>query len=289
MSWRFLNQDGTFNLARNKAKSFPLFDLYHSLLSAGWTEFLSVIVGMYFSINVFFAWGYFFSGPAALEGVRRDTFIHHFSDCFFFSVQTLATIGYGRISPMGLGANLLVTIEAFIGLLSLALVTGLFYARFARPTARVLFSKVAIIGPHDGAQALVLRMANERLNQVVEAHVTVNLVKTEVTAEGENFRNFYELKLDRDHSPIFNMSWTVLHWIDEISPLRGMKDEDLRTSEAEIIVILSAMDSTMVAPIHARFSYIADDIIWNRRFKDILSRGDDGMIHVDLSHMHETV
>lgn len=289
MSWRFLNRDGTFNIARSRGKTFPLSDLYHFLLSVSWAEFLSIIVGTYLAINLLFAGAYFLSGPEALEGVRRDTVFHHLSDCFFFSVQTLATIGYGRISPMGLMANLLVTMEAFIGLLSLALVTGLFYARFARPTARVLFSNVALIGPHDGAQALVFRMANERLNQMVEAHVTVNLIKNEVTAEGESFRNFYELPLDRDRSPFFNMSWTVLHWIDDKSPLRNLKDEELRASDAEIIVVLSAVDSTMAAPIHARFSYIADDIVWNRRFKDILSDGDDGKVHVDLSHMHETV
>jgi inward rectifier potassium channel len=289
VSWRFLNRDGTYNIARSRGKSFPLSDLYHSLLSASWTEFLSVIIGVYLAINLLFAGAYFLSGPEALEGVRRDTFFHHFSDCFFFSVQTLATIGYGRISPMGLGANLLVTIEAFIGLLSLALVTGLFYARFARPTARILFSDVAIIGPHDGAPALVFRLANERLNQIVEAHVTVNLIKDETTAEGEDFRNFYELSLDRDRSPVFNMSWTVVHWIDDRSPLKGLKDKDLREVDAEIAVTLSGLDATMAAPIHARFSYVADDIVWNKRFRDILTSGDDGKIHVDLSHMHETV
>ncbi|HEX5036143.1 MAG TPA: ion channel, partial [bacterium] len=231
---------------------------------------------------------YFWCGPETLEGIRRDTLLHHFGDCFFFSVQTLTTIGYGHISPVGFAANILVTLEAFLGVSSLAVITGLFYARFARPTARVLFSDVAVIGKHDGVPSFVFRMANERLNQIVDANVEVHLIRDETTAEGETYRNFYDLKLDRKHSPVFHMSWTVLHEITPDSPFHGLTAKEMKDAEVEILITFAGIDDTIYAPIHARFSYTADEIVWDKRFADILTRAEDGRIHVDLDRMHET-
>ncbi len=286
-SWRFLNRDGSFNIARGGYKKAFASDLYHSLLSASWPGFLSFVILVYLSINLIFAGLFFLCGPGALEGVRLSPAFSRFIDSFFFSVQTIATIGYGRISPFGLVPNVLVTVEALMGLLSLALMTGLLYARFARPTARVIFSQHALIAPLDGIPSFVFRIANERLNQISEAHVNAVFVKTERTREGETYRKICDLKLTRNHSPIFALTWTVIHPIDSESPLLGMAEEDLRETNAEILITVTGIDDTFSQSIHARFSYVTEDLIWGARFKDMVSRGDDGKIHIDLKKIHD--
>lgn len=208
-------------------------------------------------------------------------------DCFFFSVQTVATIGYGRISPYGIWANILVTIEAFLGMLSLAVVTGLFYARFARPTARVIFSRHALITMHNQKKSLLFRTANARLNQIVEARLGVTLVKNEPTLEGQNFRRLYDLKLQRSYSPMFALTWTAIHVIDQDSPLWGMDQKAFVDHQIEIIVILSGIDEVMAQNIHSRTSYIGEDIQFDRQFKDMSSRNAQGQIQVDLKAIDE--
>jgi len=282
-----MNPDGSLRVRRKGANPFGARDLYHSLLRVSWWRFLLFLTGFYLAVNLAFAVGYLLCGPGALDGASRESTQKAFSDAFFFSVQTFATIGYGRITPVGLAANLLVTFEALFGLLGVALSTGLLFARFSRPTARVRFSKHALIASHDGVQSLVFRVANERLNQVLEARVAATLIKDEVTAEGEHYRNLYDLKLERDVSPVFAMSLTVVHPITPESPLHGMNETDLRNATAEIMVSLSGTDETFSQQIHARRSYNADEMVWNRSFADMLSRTDDGYLLVDLSKIDE--
>lgn len=239
--------------------------------------------------NVLFALAFLLCGPGALAGADLSSESHRFFDAFFFSVQTLATIGYGRITPMGLPANFLVTFEALLGLTGLALVTGLLFARFSRPTARVTFSRMAVVNTHDEIPSLIFRIANERLNQIVEAQVTVVLSRNEVTAEGEKYRTFCDLKLERRRSPVFALTWTIVHPMDEESPLYGVSPEELLESEAELIVSLTGIDDTFSQTIHTRFSYTPQEILWDHGFADILNRTDEGLLMVDFDRLHDVV
>ncbi len=286
--FRYLKRDGSFNVEHTRKRSIDLADLYHSLLAASWAEFLLFVVVVYLAINSIFGLAYFFCAADSLEGVRFQSPLLHYSDCFFFSVQTFATIGYGRISPIGLMPNLLVTFEALTGLFSLAVVTGLLFARFARPTARVVFSNVALIGVRNGIPSFFFRMTNERQNHIVDAAIQVSLVKTEKMKEGGTYRNFYDLKLIRSQSPLFGLMWTVVHPIDKESPLYGMDQAALIACEAEIIVSLTGMDDIFYQNIFARFSYTVDDMVWNARFVDMLSRDQNGKVHIEIEKIHQT-
>lgn len=287
--WRLLGRDGTFNIKGLRSVRFPLDDLYHDLLSMSWFSFLCLVVVGYTLVNVVFGAAYALCPPGSLEGVHTETKGSYFSDCFFFSVQTLATIGYGRISPVGLWPNILVTIEALIGVLSLALMTGIVFSRFSRPSAKIIYSEKAIIAPHDGELSFFFRIANERLNQIAEAHINLVLVRNEVTVEGQKFRNFYDLKLERNHTPVFALSWTVIHLIDANSPLYGLNQNGLEEIGAEFFVSLSGIDETLSQPIHSRYSYTVADLAWGMRFSDVISRSEDGKLIVNLQGIHDMV
>lgn len=287
---RILSRDGRFNIAKKGRRRIFFSDLYHSLLAASWPAFFLFVLSFYLSTNLIFASAFFLCGPQGLAGagdvLGAGNGTAYFLECFFFSVQTLATIGYGRVSPIGIAPNLLVTLEALVGALSLAVITGLLYARFARPTARIIFSRVAVVTEQDGIPYFLFRMANERLNQISEARVSVVLLKNETTVEGESYRDFHDLPLERRHSPIFNMTWTVEHAIDASSPLYGKNKEDLIRDQVEILVTLTGTDDTFIQPIQARFSYTPEEILWNARFKDVLSHEPDGTIRIALEDIH---
>ena len=285
--YRLLNPDGTFNVVRKGVRHRISRDVYHTLLSVSWPAFMGLLAGGYLITNALFALAYLLCGPDALAGVANEGGWRRYLDAFFFSVQTLATIGYGKITPQGIPANLLVTIEALFGLLGVALATGLLFSRFSRPTARITFSRVAMMAPHEGVLSLVFRMANVRLNQIVEAKVSVSLAIDEKTAEGEAYRNFYDLGLERSNSPIFVLSWTVVHPVNELSPLRGLTRQQLFEKHAEIIVSVTGIDETFSQAIHARYSYIPDEIIWGGYFEDILSRNECREVIINLERMHD--
>ncbi len=264
-----------------------LTDLYHRLLSFKWRAFLGLVLVYYLGVNFLFGCAYFLAGSDALAGIRTTPLLSHFLDCFFFSVQTFATIGYGAISPATLAAHLLVTFEALTGLLSVALVTGLIFARFSRPTARVVFSHNALVTSHDGMPCLLFRMANERSNQILEARVSVNAIWTITTKEGETFRKFVPLKLVREHSPLFTMSWTVIHPLDAESPLKGLTSQQLIDTSAGLIISVTGIDETFSQLIHSRHSYTAEEVLWNHRFKDVLSLQSDGTYRLDIRKIHD--
>ena len=269
-------------IVRTGAPPRVLGDAYHALLNAHWSVLLAIFATYYVVANVLFALAYLAGGDDLAHA-------HSFTDDFFFSVQTLATIGYGSIAPKTLYANILVAIEAFTGVLGFALATGLFFAKFSRPTARVLFSRVAVVTARDGVPSLMLRLANERANQVVEAQVHVALALSETTAEGEQVRRFYDLALTRTRTPIFVLSWTVVHPITETSPLYGATHDSLMERDGEVIVSVTGIDETFSQAIHARYSYLADEIIWGARFADIMSQLPDGRRHIDYGRFHDIV
>ena len=280
---RIIDRHGRLRVRRTGLRRGFVDDLYHFLLTSSWPRLLALLLGGYLLSNVFFALAYL-GGGDCLSGARPGSF----ADAFFFSVQTISTIGYGQLVPSTAWANTLVTVESFVGLLGLAMVTGLIFAKFSRPTARVLFSRVAVITPRDGVPCLMFRMANQRGNQIVEARIHVVLATTEATAEGEVIRRLRDLEMLRSQHALFALSWTAVHPITERSPFSGATPESLAATEAEIIVSLTGLDESFSQTVHARHAYGMADIVWGRRFVDILSRTPDGRRHIDSTHFHDT-
>ena len=201
----------------------------------------------------------------------------------------MATIGYGKMDPDTFLAEVMMSIEALTGLVGLAMVTGLVFAKFSRPTARVRFSRVAIVSNRDGIPSLQFRMANMRANRIVDVSATVVFARQEKTLEGEEMRRFYDLKLQRDRNSLFIYSWTAIHPIAEDSPINGVTKEAMQAASAEIIVSVLGLDETFAQTVHARYSYRAGDILWGQRFVDILERRPDGALSIDYTHFDDVV
>jgi inward rectifier potassium channel len=263
-------------------RASPLRDLYHWLLTATWRRFFGLVLAAYLASNALFALGYLALGDA-IEEARPGSFV----DAFFFSVQTMATIGYGKMAPRTVAANVLVTAEALVGLLGLALVTGLVYAKFSRPTARVLFSRLAVVTAYDGVPSLLFRMANARSSQIVEAVVHLVLVRNERTAEGEEVRRVHDLPLRRSRSAFFALTWTAIHPVTPGSPLHGETAETMREKEADLVVSLTGFDESLSQTVHARHGYGPGDVRWGHHLVDILVRLPDGRRAIDYRKFHE--
>jgi inward rectifier potassium channel len=264
-------------------KPRPLQDLYHVLVTSSWPGLLVIITGAFFAVNALFAAGYLLLGDS-IENAQPGSF----SDAFFFAVQTMATVGYGKLAPKTFGASLLSTFQIATGLIGLALVTGLVFSKFSRPTARVLFSRVAVVAPFDGVQSLMFRMANARASQIVEAHVTVALVRLERTREGDEIRRVHDLRLRRNHSALFALSWTAIHPIDADSPLYGVDAARLAATEAGVVVSFSGYEEELGQTIHARQGYRGDQIVFGRTFANILLRDPEGRQVIDYRRFHDT-
>ena len=258
-------------------------DPYFYLTTVSWPLLLLIIVGSFVFINGLFAIAYLLDGGVA--NARSGSF----TDAFFFSIQTMATIGYGVMAPRSLVSNVLVSVEALSGLVALAVVTGLVFARFSRPTARVRFSKVLVITPHDGVPSLMFRAVNQRSNRIVEATVHAVFSRWERTREGESIRRFYDLRLARERNALFSLSWTVMHPIVEGSPLLGETPESLRATRAIVIVSLVGLDESFLQNVHVRYVWTADEIRWGMRFADVLTELPDGSFSIDYSHFDEVL
>ncbi len=284
---RLLNRDGSFSVTRTGLGFWAMINPYHALLTMSWMKFLSLAAGFYLLVNALFACGYLLCGPGALQGPQDGRIHSEFLRAYFFSVQTLATIGYGHISPAGLEANLLVTVESLVGLMGFALVTGMLFARFSRPTAKILFSNTAVIAPYRSITAFEFRIANQRSNQIVELEARVLYSRLEMS-EGRRVRRFYDLNLERQKVIFFPLSWTIVHPIDEASPLSGVTDQDLRASDAEFLILLTGIDETFSQTVHARSSYKPHEVAWNARFADIFKRPEkEGPLTIDVGRIHQ--
>ncbi|MGZ6140663.1 MAG: ion channel [Myxococcaceae bacterium] len=260
-----------------------LRDAYHLLLYAPWWVDLAVIAGAFLAVNLVFAGLYL-----AVGGIARAR-PASFADAFFFSVQTLATIGYGEMHPLTLGANLLVTVEALLGLMITALATGLVFAKFSVVRPRVIFARVVVITPIDGVPTLMVRVGNERGNYIADAAVRLVLMRTERSAEGTTLYRMRDLTPVRERSPAFARGWTVMHSIDAASPLHGSTPGSLRASDAELLVTIVGVDATTGQFVHARWSYLDDEILFAHRYVDMVTELPDGRIRVDLRHFHDVV
>ncbi len=283
---RLLNRDGTFNVVRRGLGLRASLSLYYSLLTMSWPRFLLVGLAGYLVVNAFFATGYFMLGSEALAGDEGTAAGGRWLQSFFFSVHTISTVGYGHIVPTSLAANLLMTFEAIVGLFGLALVAGLIFARFSRPLAGIVFSPNAIIAPFRGVKAFEFRVANRRRNQIVDLEARVIFARLDRT-DGKIRRVFDNLELERRRVSFFPLSWTVVHPIDEKSPLFGLSHEDLLEGDAEFLVLLTGMDETFSQMVHARSSYKADEVLWGARYRNIFEQRDDSSIAMEVSRIGE--
>ncbi len=284
---RLLNQDGTFNVRREGISALESLSLYHALVTMAWPKFYLSILALYFALNTLFAIGYMLGGPGALKGAEETTLMGRFQDAFFFSVHTFTSVGYGHITPNGLGSNLLVTIETFVGLGGFALAAGLLIVRFSRPTAKIRFSDMAVIAPYrPGVPGFEFRIANVRQNQLLEVQARVIFCWMEVE-NGKTLRRFSELKLERSKVTFLPLHWVIVHPIDETSPLKGLTQEDLKESHAEFLIQITAIDDIHSQTVHARSSYTYEEIVWGARFADLFQYSDGGLVSVDLKRLSD--
>jgi len=260
-------------------------DIFHRVLLMRWRRFFALAAFAFLAVNGIFA-GLYMLQPSAVNGVRPGSFL----DAFFFSVETFGTIGYGVYTPATTYAHVLVTSEALISLLGSAIVTGLTFAKFARPTSRALFSEKVVVGHRDGKRVLMVRMANARHNNIVEAQVRLVLLTDHVTTEGERLRVPRLLPVIRDTNPFFRLTWTVIHPIDDASPFSGDDAMTrLREKNALLLVTMTGLDETIAQQVHGRYTYELDDIAWNARYADVLTVDSDGTRVIDYSQFHQVV
>ncbi len=284
---RLLNRDGSFNVVRDGLPFWSSLSPYHALLGLSWPAFLALAATAYGLINGLFAGLYLLCGSASLQSMEPFPIADPFLRAFFFSVETFGTIGYGNIAPVGFAAHMIVTLESFLGLTSLALATGITFARFSRPSIRLLFSRSAVVAPYRGISAFEFRVVNLRRSQLLEVECKVFLSRVEPRG-GKPFRNFYNLPLERTKVSFFPAAWTIVHPIDDESPLRGATRDSLLAQDAEFIVLLTGYDETFAAIVNTRTSYKPHEIVWGAKFADIFNHGDPrGVMSIDVGRLHQ--
>ena len=284
---RLLNRDGSFNVARGGLGLFDAWAPYHLLLTMTWPRYFAVAAAAYVGLNLVFAAIFAAFGAEALTGALEHGHGGTFARAFFFSVQTFATIGYGQVAPQGLGPNLVVTFEALVGLMYQALATGLLFARFARPTASIAFSRSAVIAPYAGGRSLQFRIANRRRAEIIQLEAQVLFSQLETDARGHRVRRYRVLPLERNKVTFFPLSWTIVHPIDGDSPLATRAHDDLVRDEAEILVLLSGVDDAFAQTVHVRSSYRPEEIVWEARFVSVFTQPRPGMVRIDLARLDD--
>jgi inward rectifier potassium channel len=283
---RLLNRNGTFNVMRAGLGWLETL-APHELLNLGWPQFIALVTGVYLLLNLFFAALFVAFGPGDLVGPGLQMLGGRFSQAFFFSIQTFATIGYGQVGPNGMAANLIIMVEALVGMMYQALATGLLFVRFARPRADILFSHLAVIAPYNDGLSLQFRIANVRRNEIIELEAQVLYSAMEPDGRGGTVRRYTRLPLERNKVVFFPLAWTIVHPIDASSPLSGKTREEMARTNAEVLVLLSGIDETFEQTVHARSSYVSDEIAWNARFMSMYLPSDrEANLSVDLTRLH---
>jgi len=281
---RTMSPGGRIAIRRIGLPRRGLGDVYHTLVNLRWRWLFAVIVAGYALVNCGFALLYMLQ-PAAIENARASSFLDH----FYFSVQTMATIGYGKMTPTTHLANALVSVEALLGMLAIAMATGLIFAKFARARPRVMFSSTCVVTTFDGRPTLMFRVGNERATQIVEAAITVAVLRDERTVEGERVRRITELPLVRSRSAVFALSWQVMHPIDERSPFHDATPESLAAVGLELVVSLTGLEEVTGQTVHARHAYHWRDLRWSHRFADVITVAEDGSRTIDYGKFHDVV
>lgn len=275
---RLMNPDGRFNVER---QSTGLMDnTYFDLVTMTWTRFVLLALLAFTVMNCLFAFVYICVGVEHLNGITSGSFWQNFGAAYFFSSQTLTTVGYGHISPQGLLANIVASFESFLGLVSFALISGLLYGRFSRQRAKIVFSENMLIAPYRNGNALMFRMGNARRSEIIEVEVQMMLSINQLTPNQTLERKFFALELEIKRVSFFSLSWTIVHPLDERSPINGFSLEDLGAGNAEVLVLVKGMDEANHNNVHARRSYIPEEIVENARFLPVISRNKKGLPHV---------
>ena len=288
VSQRVINRDGSVNVKLQGLPFFSTTNTYHKLITMKWRHFLVMVLTWYIMVNVIFAGIYLAVGIENLNGYEGKDTLHHFLSAFFFSAQTLSTVGYGHISPSGVTTNFIAAFESMIGLLAFAMATGLLYGRFSRPSAKIAFSNRILISPYhlNKGKGLMFRMANKRPNLLLEVTVEIIFSYNELVND-KPIRRFYTLPLERSHVSLLTLSWTVVHPLDEKSPLHNVTPEDLKNSNATFAVLVQAFDETFSQTVHSRTSYQHDEIIWGARFTPTFYNDNTGKVHLHLGRISE--
>jgi inward rectifier potassium channel len=284
---RLMNRDGSSNVRRRGIPFFQSISFYHELITMSWWKFNLLIFVSYLVVNLIFSCLYFFGDIQHLGGMQAHNTMEQFMEAFFFSTQTLSTVGFGRLNPEGFYDSAVAAIESMTGLLGFALATGLLYGRFSRPVAKVIFSNHALISPYRGIKALMFRFGNPRKSQLLELEVEVNLSIVENDDAGKPVRRFVPLELERKRVAILSMTWTIVHPIDENSPIAGWVAGDFESKNCEVIVIVKAFEEAFSQTVYARTSYKADEIKCDMRFIPVIAAGPNGSVVIELDKIHE--
>ena len=284
---RLLNRDGSVNVHREGIGFWEQINLYQALLTMSWPKLFCLIIVFYALGNALFAFGYMLCGPNALEVLVNTGLNDRFARAFFFSVETSSTIGYGNIVPQGMAAHLLMIVEVLVGLLSFAVVTGVVFARFSRAAAKLVFSDKAVIAPFQGGRAFMFRTVNTRNSQLIDLKARIVFARFE-EKNGVRMRQYYPLNLERPSVVFIPLSWTVVHPIEESSPLYGITPQELERSRGEFIVLLTGIDETSAETVHARSSYTSAEIVWNAKFANVFVPPKPGTpVTIDLKKFHD--
>ena len=283
---RLLNRDGSFNVKRNGGTFWSRLNIFNRLMVCSWGRFFLLVISFYLILNFIFAGIYEVVGIENLQGADLSSGGKRFMDAFFFSSQTLTTVGYGRIAPIGFWASSVAAVESLLGLLIFALATSLLYGRFSRPVAHILYSDKAIIAPYLDVTAFMFRMVNERANQLIDLQVEVAMSILEKQPNGKNARRYYGLKLERNRVNFFPTNWTLVHPITQESSMFGLSKEELLNREAEFLILVKATEDTFNQTVHSRISYHAREMVFGAKFTSMVIDGNnDGMSNLDLTKL----
>lgn len=283
--FRSLNKDGSFNVTKANVPFLQRFNIFHALISMPWGRFFGIILLGYLVLNTLFAALYTAIGIEQLTGVSAADPMSEFLEAFFFSAQTITTLGYGRVAPIGLAANIVAAVESMLGLLTFAVATGMLYGRFAKPGVRLNYSTHAVIAPYHDINGFMFRVVNPQGNELLEVEVNVSL---SMKRPGTQLREFHALGLERRHIVFFPSVWTVVHPIDQDSPLHGLNEQQVQEVDAEFIVMLKAFHGSFSQTVYSRTSYRGDELLWGRKFASILTYTDEG-VTVDVAGIDRTV
>lgn len=280
---RFINRDGSLNIYKKGSSFSSHISFYHAVLNASWLEFFVYILFIYFAVNSIFTFLYLLTGPKSFPEIANLDIFTRAEEIFFFSIQILTTLGSSPLHPYNLWAHVILSLEAMVGIIGFSLGAGLIFARFSNPAIRIVFSRNAIIAPYENGKAFMFRIINERNNDLidVDAIVTLSMIKK------SGKRTFKRLKLERDNISVFPLSWTVVHPIDEESPLYKMTQKDMENCKVEFLINITATDTDLGREIHSRFSYLHNEIIMGAKFTNIIEHERNGRVIVDPKKIHD--
>lgn len=284
---RIINRDGSINIKRKGIPYLSTFDNYNSLITMRWGKFWFIVIGAYLLTNMLFASIYMSMGIQNLLGSDTQSPVHSFLSAFFFSAQTLSTVGYGHVSPKGIPTNFVAAFESMLGLLAFAIATGLLYGRISRPSAKIEYSNNILIAPYaPTGQGVMMRLASKRRTVLIDLSIEIIFSYNE-KVNGKVIRRFHNLKLERSQVSILTLSWTVVHPIDAQSPLYNLTPEALIAGQASFVILLQAFDDTFSQTVHSRTSYMYDEVVWGGKFNAAFYDDPNGLVTLDITRISD--